>query len=221
MLRLGLVLVSMFMFACDGSSASITIPTLPGKVKLHFDPTKIQEQRLRQLTRVGPYESWIPPSLDMCISGDPEYRDCGSRKPDAPNFAHNAQVNLVRGKKMATSLDRLDIPRQLDPVVAYLRREITFYVCLHQSQFDYYRGNVGALRTPCGEIDPRRACPHVVSGTPLARVDRERYEFAIYDWGNCMNAVFRSEVGDYPLKTWQAFLRAYGVREEFIDEYSD
>jgi len=216
--RLGAVVFLALLSSCD-TSATIVIPTITGEARLQFAPGRVPEQRLRELAKIGPYrqEDFLPPAIEECIYGEAEYKDCGSRKLDAPNFLHNAQVNLTRGQQLLDFFNRLDPPLELEPVRAYVRRQVMFYLCLNGAELAYYHGNDEALKTSCGGIDPSTVCLPWVLQASMTRLLDARHGLAGHTWHNCMNAEFRERLGEYPLQSWRRFLNAFGVREEIVE----
>ena len=209
-----------FVMACVDVAAARTmvLPTIDGEVRLHFQPRRISEGRLRELLLVSPYDlsTFIPPNLEQCIDADPAYGDCGTRTLDDPSFLYNAEVNAARGRDMLDAIDRLAPPLELIKVVDYVRAQIEFYVCLHAAQLAYYRGDDTALSVTCDWIDARLGCTETVEQAAMTCAPDARQDLAGYDWYNCMNHIFWQTRDPYPLDDWRDFLDGVGVEEEII-----
>ena len=187
------------------------------KVRLSFDSSRIARPLLNDLLRISPYDpgTLVPPSLELCITADPEYRACGARRIDSENFFYNADVNLKRGQKMLDFIDQLKVPAVLKPVAAFHHRATSFWLCLERAQLAYYRGNDRALLAMCDTVDAFNACPAAVQQAPLAQSQAAREELT-RTWHKCMNAAFHRRLGQYPQKQWRTFLKAYGIRETVV-----
>jgi hypothetical protein len=113
----------------------------------------------------------------------------------------------------------LSVPSELDAVLACVRRETAFYVCLRNAALAYYRGDDSALSVVCDEVDPIVACPNFVVRAPLMRTPQERYRLADYGWQGCMQERFEQTLGLYPIENWQTFLRNHGIDEEIVEAH--
>lgn len=114
--------------------------------------------------RLSPFSEGqlVPPQLELCIAGDSDYLECGSRNLGSPNFLANADVNIKRGQGMLDFLDRVKVPPVLEPIRQFRRRETSFWLCLERSRLAYYRGNDQALRTICDAVDANAGCSALV-----------------------------------------------------------
>ena len=214
-----LLIVTLCVAECP-SAATLVIPTAVGEVRLHFDPLEISEERLRELTVLGPYQPWpfLPPALNQCISTDPEYRECGSREIDAPNFLYDAEVNLRRGRQTLADIARLEPPSELAPVLAYFQHVIAVFICLHEAELAYYRGDDHALEVACDEIDATAVCSDLLLEAPLTGMLEARRRLAGFTtWITCMAPELVRQLGVYPLEAWRDFLRAAGIVEEVVE----
>jgi hypothetical protein len=117
---------------------------------------------------------------------------------------------------MLSRFDRLNIPASLAPVLQYARRGTSFWLCLERARLEYYRGNNDALRTQCDSVDAVTACPDAMKQAPLAQTPAERAQLAKYRWHNCMNEVFHQSYGQYPHRSWRAFLEEFAIEETMI-----
>lgn len=87
------------------------------EIRYAYDPGKLTPCVLRDLLQISPFNSMVPPALELCIDGDADYRACGTRALGAENFFANAAVNLKKGRELLSSLDRLNIPASLRPAL--------------------------------------------------------------------------------------------------------
>lgn len=205
----------------EAGSITLTLKTLEGEYRLTFDSSKFSVDQIKAFARLSPpkhYELVFLSPLELCLEGDPEYGDCGTWDIHAPNFLLNAQVNLKKSSQSLDFLRRLSYPQELRPVVNYLDKNVSFYLCVDQTRLDFYKSwNADLLKRTCQGIDPQLECPSVLAALPRAGSLQERYEFARYEWHNCLNGAFRSLVGEYPIGAWQHFLRTHGLKEELIE----
>ncbi|MEK7742911.1 MAG: hypothetical protein AAB578_00860, partial [Elusimicrobiota bacterium] len=96
-------------FPAQAGQKTLTLEADCGERKYSFDPAVISEERLREslkldLNTARGLELQTTPMLELCVSGSPLYRDCGSRSLGAPFFFENARSNLDQGAK---SLERV------------------------------------------------------------------------------------------------------------------
>jgi len=225
MLRRGAVLLVLGLLAPsagEGQQAMLTFDTIEGRYRLIFDPAKLPSDRMMELARLSPpreHELFMPSFLELCIQGDPEYRDCGTRKPDAPNFYWNAEINLQKSRGVLAFLQGLAYPVELSPVVKYFVDNRSFYHCLDQARLRFLKSwDTRALNVTCGGIDAEVECSGVLGEMRSVQSKEATYDLATHKWHNCLNNHFRNQIGGYPMKAWQDFLRAYGVKEELIEE---
>ena len=138
-------------------------------VRLSYDPSKISKAALTSLLRISPYQGdeLVPPPLELCVSADPEYRECGAHNIESETFFFNAEVNLKRGQKMLDFLDQLKVPTTLKPASAFYRRRTSFWLCLERARLTYYRGDGRALQTTCDTVEAADACPTAVEQSPV------------------------------------------------------
>jgi hypothetical protein len=196
----------------------LVFPTLLGEYTLAFDSARIAEPELRALAVLSPHlAGWtslaVAPRLEHCVVDDPDYLDCGSRTPGAPNFVWNARVNLRRGAAALAALDRLAAPPELAPVVTWLKRSLRFSLWLEESRLEFYAtGRLDALGRRYEDVDPARTCREALAAV-AATDGAERDDLVAHRWHNCVNTAYRARLGEYPRAAWDAFLAAYGVGE--------
>jgi len=148
------------------------------------------------------------PPLDRCRT--PE---CGSRPVDSAWLA-NAEKNLDLGQKQVQRLDAMTLPAVLEPVRSYLLAYLRFSLDLERARFQYIKdGDVQPLRTlvaaTCRSSKPEDASMFA----DLAAAPQTACPAASgHAWHNRMIDCRRSE-GSYPIASWQAFVRNYGLKE--------
>jgi len=182
-----------------------------------FDTRKISEADMKGLLAFAPYpgyEDTLPPNLEDCDSADARYYPCGSRGLDDRNFFRNAEVNLEIGRQQVESLEGLAYPSELEPAVTYRTRLLSFFVWLQQTRLNFYRsGNADDLKTKYEDLDAAKECAAAVDKIEAAQSAREKYPLASFDWHNCMNEAFQKKLGPYPIDSWKAFLKDYGITD--------
>jgi hypothetical protein len=208
--------------AVSAAPRTLAVPTLLGQYILAFDDARILEAELRELIVLSPHLSgWtsmaVAPRLERCVIDDAAYLDCGSRTPAAPNFLWNARANVARGVAMRAGLDRLRVPDELAPVVAWLRQSLAFSLWLEETRLDFHTtGRAEALARRYEDIEPARVCGEVLAR--IAAAGRaEQHELAALQWHNCVNDAYRQKLGDYPHSAWNRFLAAHGIVERLIE----
>ena len=174
-------------YSC-GTRTTLTVPTITGEVRLHFYPSRISEQRLGELGKVSPY-----------------------RQEDFLVF------DATSGQEQLDFINGIEAPREFQPVLTHVRRQVAFYLCLERAKIAYYEGADEALKPSCDDIDPSTLCPLWVHQAPLTRGLEARKFLAGYTWHNCMISEFHERIGDFPMESWQHFLNAFNIKEEVIE----
>jgi hypothetical protein len=64
-------------------------------------------------------------------------------------------------------------------------------------------------------VDPVAVCSEALQKVHDANSEKEKYGVVARDWANCMNSAIQRKLGKYPVASWNAFLRAYGIKETF------
>lgn len=206
-----LVLVGGVLAARRAAAETILVPMLSGEARLQFDPRRIPVERLLELALLSPNVSWTFPPEGCPVHGDdPECDPDTIEGPDLPD----AEADLHEVEGMLADVARLQAPPQLDAVLAHVRREAEFHLCLRRAQLEYYRGDDYALWAACEEIEPAVACAGAAAEAPLTRTAAARHRLAGYAWRDCMGDAFRRRHGAYPLADWEAFRATYGIDEE-------
>jgi hypothetical protein len=64
-------------------------------------------------------------------------------------------------------------------------------------------------------IDPVAVSSEALHRVHDANSEKEKYGVVGRDWANCMNSAIQRKLGKYPVASWNALLRAYGIKETF------
>ena len=218
MLATMLCLVPVAARAATGATpATLVVSTFDGEAQLHFDPAVISEEYLSRVAVLGPYLAPARAGFDgLCGVDDGQEYYCDLRLLLGPDLGV-AESELGAVQSLLGDLPGLSVPSELDAVLAYVRRETAFYVCLRRAALAYYRGDDSALSVVCEEVDASAACPDSVVRAPHMRTPELRYRLVEYGWQGCMHERFEATVGLYPIENWRRFLRNNGIDEEIIE----
>ena len=200
-----------------------------------FDDTKAPEASMREWVLLSPYvgdpfnsdetfymaitesrdvekinKFFYAPPLDRCRT--PE---CGSRPVDSAWLA-NAEKNLDLGQKQVQRLDAMTLPAVLEPVRSYLLAYLRFSLEIQRARFRYIKdGDVQPLRTlfaaTCRSSEPGdgsmfanlAAAPQTARPAATTMLESRLI--------HC-----RASEGRFPIASWQAFVRNYGVKENKV-----
>jgi|SRR5712692_3056813 len=226
------MLILLAVFLClagsdSGSQRTITVSVLTGHDRITFNTARLSEKEVRRWIRLSPNISnsngyLVPESLELCIEGHPEYRECGTRDWKAKNFIFNANVNLQKTRERIKELDEASYPLELRRVVSYLKT-IQEDDLFFQSQLLKFvqDGRTENLGTSFDGIDPGQQCSAEIVKICNASDKDASYRLAYYGWWSCVNRALRAKIGKYPEADWKEFLHRYSIREEFIEEDVD
>ena len=209
--------------AAGATQQRLVFPTLLGEYHLAFDDTRTSEAEVRALVVLSPHlAGWnslaVAPRLERCVVGDPAYLDCRGRSPQSPNFLWNARVNLERGGAALTQLRGLRTPAELEPVVTWLQRSLTFSLWLEETKLEFFRaGDVAVLRQRYEDVDPARDCGAVINDIARAGSPDAQFDLVVLRWHNCVNNQFRRKLGEYPMPAWKKFLSAWRINERVVE----
>lgn len=211
---------SALVFGDSAAAKQVTLGpynTLDGKYEVTFDTSRISEEQMKQLVLLSPALSsldyTLAPSLELCVTGDPRYRECGDRRLESPNFLPNAEVNLNLGRQALKFVSTLRYPKELQRVVRYLKDSLSFSLWIQEARYQFFKTwELALLKRQSHDIDPTRLCDSILKTIERTSSQGDKYQLT-KDWWNCMNRPFRERLGDYPLEAWQGFLKAYGIEE--------
>jgi hypothetical protein len=206
-----------------------------------FDPAKISDAKLRDLMMLSPYiadyfnqlparDIWAGWSMDgagvdkgffslslkLCDPTDLAYVHCETNDVGGPNFARNAEVNLKKSRRGLAWLQNFDAPKELEPVMKFLVEGLRLSLQTEESKLRYFSTwGENILKEAHDGIEPAALCPEIFQTLDGATSEEEKYRVVAHDWANCMNSAIQRKLGKYPVASWNAFLRAYGIRESF------
>ena len=213
-----------------GETITLSFPGMtmePSTYKLTFDSSIISEKQMKEIVIFSPdyylgTDYFLVSSLELCVTGEPEYLDCGTRDLNASNFYKNAQVNISRGKKKLDLLKGIRYPKELSAVVDYFNKSLAFGFWLNQTRLDFYESwDTNILMRKHEGFDPSVLCSESLKEIDSAKNNYIKYRLALYKWYNCLNHVFRKSLGEYPFKAWEQFLATYSIKEELVFDGGD
>ena len=150
--------------------------------------------------------------LELCIADDLAYSHCGDNSIDGPNFLRNAKANLEKSRRGLKSLQNLDYPKELQPVVKFLLDWLAFSLWIEETRFRYYSTwDENTLKEAHDGIDAQ-LCPDIFRKLETANSKEEKYSAVRFDWANCIESGNR-KLGLYPISSWNAFIKTYGITE--------
>lgn len=228
-MRRALLMLVMGLLALPAAAAAETqrlvFPTLLGEYQLAFDDKRTPEAEVRSLVTLSPHlAGWnslaVAPRLERCVIDDPAYLDCRSRSPQSSSFLWNARVNLERGNNALAYLRGLRPPTELEPVVTWLIRSLTFSLWLEETKLEFFRsGDVAVLRRRYEDVEPARDCGGIVNDIARAGSPDAQFDLVVLRWHNCVNTQFRRRLGEYPLPAWKKFLVAWRINERVVESF--
>jgi hypothetical protein len=220
---LAVVMLLALPVAAGAETQRLVFPTLLGEYQLAFDDKRTPEAEVRTLVSLSPHlAGWnslaVAPRLERCVVDDPAYLDCRSRSPQSANFLWNARVNLERGNAALTYLRGLRPPPELEPVVTWLQRSLTFSLWLEETKLEFFRsGDIAVLRRRYEDVDPGRDCGGAINDVARAGSPDAQFDLVVLRWHNCVNSQFRRKLGEYPLPAWKKFLAAWRINERVVE----
>jgi len=209
-----------------------------------FDSSKISEAQIRSFIPLSPYVSsysYYPNmenfstasssdprgidkfltalSLELCLDNQPAYTDCANNHPLSPNFFRNASVNLEKSRKGLAWLQNLPHPKELQPVIDYLLKNLSSSVAVEDAEFRYYSTwNVDVLKQASARLGASPACSATLKKIETTTSHDEKYQLVWHDWHNCVLTATRTPNEIYPLNAWNSFLKAFGIQEKYYED---
>jgi hypothetical protein len=206
-----------------------------------FDPAKISDAKLHELILLSPYivtyfdqlpardigvagstedlvvdKSFLSLKLELCISAEVVYVHCEANTVSGPNFVRNAEVNVKKSKRGLAWLQNLVTPKELAPVMKFLMEGLEFSIETEETRLRYYTTwDENVLKEAHDGIEPAEHCSEAFHKLDGATSEEEKYGLVAHDWANCVNRAIQQKLGKYPVASWNAFLRTYGIKETF------
>ena len=218
-----------------GAEKTIVINEGDDVYKATFDDTKAPEASMREWVLLSPYVG-DPFNSDetfyMAITESPDVEKINKifyappldqcRKPGCENrpvdsaWLANAEKSLDVGQKQVQRLDAMTLPAVLEPVRSYLLAYLRFSLEIQRARFRYIKdGDVQPLRTlfaaTCRSSEPGdgsmfanlAAAPQTARPAATTMLESRLI--------HC-----RASEGRFPIASWQAFVRNYGVKENKV-----
>ena len=220
-----LALLALAPGAAGAETQRIVFPTLLGEYQLTFDDKRTSESDVRALAILSPHlAGWtslaVAPRLERCVVDDPAYLDCRTRSPQSPSFLWNARINLERGNAALGHVRSLPAPPELEPVVSWLQRSLTFSLWLEETKLEFFRASdVAVLRRPYEDVDPARDCGGTITDIARAGSPDAQFDLVVLRWHNCVNNQYRRKLGEYPIPAWKRFLAAWRINERVVEAF--
>ena len=214
-----LTVIAIFFFCAALPAAKVRVPHTLCNVTIEYSPKVITVKQLLEVVRLhreyaNSYASRTP-HLGLCTP-DENYKPCGQRDLTDSNFLPNAKINLDKSRAVLKELNDLTPPKELLALKAYHEVELTFYVLLAERQLSFYEtGDKRLLSEKIMNIEPASICTGIL--TRISKVNDANLRFPIVsvEYANCLNHQFRTDLGPEPLSAWEAFKKAYHLKEEF------
>jgi hypothetical protein len=242
-----LLALVLFASVLRANPVSLAFVSGGGNYTITFDTSKISEHRIRELVILSPFivdytdatttkdfraagskvgdvvdKSLLALPLEQCIETDPTYTDCANNDFSAPNFLRNAAINVERSKRGLMSLKQLDYPVELQSVGKFLQDGLALSLWIESARLRYYTTwGERILKEAHEGLNPALDCQDVFKSLQTTNSNEDKYETVRFDWANCMVRAADRLLGKYPTKSWNSFLRAYDVREEYNEQGPD
>ena len=231
------------------ATQTLTFETVNDADTISFDPSRISENRLRELIVYSPFivdyfndmpnknlsalgsmigavpdKHFSALPLERCITGDPAYSKCETQDKDAAGstFLQNAEVNVQKSKRGLSWLQHLDHPSELNSVANFLERWLSASIWMEEARLKYYSSwDERTLKEVHDGVDPGETCSDIFTRLADERSKEEKYRIVRFDWANCVLKAFDRKIGPYPVSEWNAFLKAYGITEAYKQKSPD
>ena len=226
---------------------TLTFRTDDTDYAVSFDSSKIPEQDMRNLIILSPVvtnyagipgmenlwavgsttgtvhdKALVPLPLELCLKDQPAYTNCDQNEVGSPNFLRNASVNLEKSKRGLVWLRGLQYPKELEPVIAFLERNLAFSLSIEESTFKYYSTwDDKALTETQDDVHPGALCPDVLKSLRAAKTEKEKYAIVRTQWAPCVAQPTLRGLGQYPTDAWNKFLQDYGIKETYKEKGPD
>jgi hypothetical protein len=200
----------------------IDIPFPGGVERVRFDDSTISQADIQRIFKqLDPFLSGfsgysVPESIEFCVNDDKKYAPCGTRDIKAPNFLHNAEVNIQISAQRLRELEEASFPHELKSVRAYTTALLASGLRVQKCRVEYYMNwNVSTLKT-CDATEKTETCDAIVEKLDSITDPMTKYELTSFDWPNCVIRSQHKQLGAYPQNDWNRFLKAYGITEQEI-----
>lgn len=224
-------------------SVTLTFKSEDTSYTITFDSTKFSEAQIRSFIPLSPYVSnyaYYPNmenfstaqsseprgidkiltalDLERCPENQPAYTNCANNPPLSPNFFRNASVNLEKNHKGLAWLQNLPHPKELQPVIDYLLKNLSASVAVEDTKFRYYSSwDVTVLKKTTADLGASSACSTTFQKLDAATSNEEKYQLVSHDWHNCVLSATHPSNEIYPLNSWNSFLKSSAIQEKYFE----
>jgi hypothetical protein len=225
---------------------TLSFKTADTDYEVSFDTDKLSEESMRNLILLSPFitnyagiptkDFWMGAStvgttkdkvlfavpLDSCNKGDSSYIGCQENDISSSHFLHNAEVNLRKSRQGLLWLEHFDYPKEFQRVVDYLREGLAFSIWIEETEFRYFTAwDESILEESHDGVSPKQFCKDSFQRLRSAQSREEKYRIVKTEWANCVNKSEKNNLGIYPIESWEASLKAYGITERYTEKVPD
>jgi hypothetical protein len=130
------------------------------------------------------------------------------------------QVAIDETAKLIKELDPSDYPQELSEVVTYLHHLQSFWLWLDEQELEFLSvGSAPATKWEDIETGPR--CNWTVNKLRRAKSPRQKCKAVLFDWHSCLNKAVQDQLGPYPKKSWESFIRSDGMQVQMLSTVGD
>jgi len=228
----------------SAKTATITFKTSVTSYTITFDDAKISEAEIRNLIplspNVGTYanlpstqnffmtrsanagavfdKTLIALPIEFCPTDDSAYSNCYNNVISSPQFLANASINLEKSRKGLAWLQSLPHPKELQPVIDYLVRQLSVSISIEDARFRYFSTwDVNILKGKLAGLDATPSCPDAFKELNDAKSKEEKYNVVAHDWLSCVLNAARHKKETYPLNSWKAFAQNFAIQEKYVE----
>ena len=113
--------------------------------------------------------------------------------------------------KLIKELDPSDYPQELSELVTHLHRLQSFWLWLDDQELQFL--SVGSPpETKWEDIETGPRCNWTVNKLRRAKSPLLKCKAVLFDWHSCVNKAVQDQLGPYPKKSWDSFIRLDGLQ---------
>lgn len=206
---------------CSISQAAtdlIQFPFSSGKVTLKVNNKDLNVEALKRYFVIHPeayqFEYHLPTPLTQCNDQNPNYKPCGNREINSPNFLANATINLNASNKNLTYLMSLKEYPELKPLVDYFAQSLRFGIWLEERKMAYLQSfDCKEFARNYESLPIQAATEEIVAKICKAPNKNAQWKIANHEWHNAANHLYRNREGKVPKQVWDRFLRTRHIKE--------
>jgi len=122
--------------------------------------------------------------------------------------------------KLIQELDPSDYPQELSEVVTYLHRLQSFWLWKIEQELQFLSvGSPPETKWENLETGPR--CNWTVNKLRRAKSPLLKCKAVLFDWNSCVNKAVQDQLGPYPKKSWESFIRSDGLQVQMLSTEAD